>query len=119
MRSSIIIKIFVSFVLVSLLPIAALIAYNDWASRKIVYNMKIGEVKNQAGKIVKSIDRELSLKKEKLVSLSNNCTRIISRKATSVTSPSAKSRLKTLIKLTSHSESVFVLDRSEERRVGK
>src|SRR3972149_8946696 len=110
MRSSIIIKIFVSFVLVSLLPIAALIAYNDWASRKIVYNMKIEEVKNQAGKIAKSIDRELSFKKEKLVSLSNNCTRIINRKATSVTSPSAKSRLKTLIKLTSHSESVFVLD---------
>ena len=110
MRSSIIIKIFVSFVLVSLLPIAALIAYNDWASRKIVYNMKIGEIKNQASKIAKSIDRELSLKKEKLVSLSNNCTRIINRKATFVTSPSAKSRLKTLIKLTSHSESVFVLD---------
>ena len=90
MRSSIIVKIFISFVLVSLLPIAALIAYNDWASRKIVYNMKIGEVKNQASKIDKSIDQELSLKKEKLVSLSNNCTRIINRKATSVTSPSAK-----------------------------
>ena len=110
MRTSIIVKIFVSFVLVSLLPIAALIAYNDWANRKIVYNMKIGEVKNQASKIAKSIDRELFLKKEKLVSLSNNCTRIINRKVTSLTSPSAKSRIKTLIELTSHSESVFVLD---------
>ncbi|MBM2833089.1 MAG: hypothetical protein HW406_250 [Candidatus Brocadiaceae bacterium] len=110
MRSSIIVKIFFSFVLVSLLPIAALTAYNDWASRKIVHNMKIGEVKNQASKIAKSIDRELSLKKEKLVSLSNNCTRIINRKETSVTSPSAKSRLKTLIERTSYSESVFVLD---------
>ena len=63
MRSSIIVKIFVAFILVSLLPIAALIAYNDWAGRKIVYNMKIGEVINQASKIAKSIDRELSLKK--------------------------------------------------------
>ena len=110
MRSSIIVKIFFSFVLVSLLPIAVLIAYNDWASREIVYNMKIGEVKNQAGKLAKNIDRELSLKKEKLASLSDNCTRIINRKATSVTFPSIKSRLKTLIKPTSHSESVFVLD---------
>ena len=110
MRSSIIIKIFVSFVLVSLLPIAALITYNDWASRKIVYNMKIGEVKNQVGKLAKSIDRELSLKREKLVSLSDNCTRIINRKAASATSPSIKSRLKIFIKRLSRSESVFVLD---------
>src|SRR3990172_9505709 len=110
MRSSIIVKIFVSFVLVSLLPIAALITYNDWASRKIVYNMKIGEVKNQVGKLAKSIDRELSLKREKLVSLSDNCTRIINRKAASATSPSIKSRLKIFIKRLSRSESVFVLD---------
>ena len=53
MRSSIIIKIFVSFVLVSLLPIAALVAYNDWASRKIVYNMKIEEVKTRRAKSLK------------------------------------------------------------------
>jgi len=110
MRSSIIVKIFISFVLVSLLPIAALITYNDWASRKIVYNMKIGEVKNQVGKLAKSIDRELSLKREKLVSLSDNCTRIINRKAASATSPSIKSRLKIFIKRLSRSESVFVLD---------
>jgi len=110
MRSSIIVKIFFSFVLVSLLPIAALIAYNDWASRKIVYNMQIEEIKNQAGKLAKDIDRELSLKKEKLVSLSDNCTRIINRKAASATSPSIKSRLKLLIKHLSPSESVFILD---------
>jgi len=107
MRSSIIIKIFVSFVLVSLLPIAALIAYNDWASRKIVYNMKIGEVRNQAGKLVKNIDRELSLKKEKISYLSNNCTKIINSKTTS---PSIKSRLKIVIRCFPHSESVFILD---------
>ncbi|MBU6392663.1 MAG: HD domain-containing protein [Planctomycetota bacterium] len=110
MRSSIIVKIFFSFVLVSLLPIAALIAYNDWASRKIVYNMQIEEIKNQAGKLAKNIDRELSLKKEKLVSLSDNCTRIINRKAASATSPSIKSRLKIFIKRLSYPESVFILD---------
>ncbi len=107
MRSSIIVKIFFSFVLVSLLPIAALIAYNDWASRKIVYNMQIEEIKNQAGKLVKNIDRELSLEKEKISYLSNNCTRIINSKTTS---PSLKSRLKILIKHLSHSESIFILD---------
>ena len=64
MRSSIIIKIFVSFLLVSLLPIGALIAFNDWANRRIVYNMKIEEVEKQARKLSKSIDRELSFKKE-------------------------------------------------------
>ena len=110
MRSSIIVKIFFSFVLVSLLPIAALIAYNDWASRKIVYNMKIGEIKNQAGKLAKNIDRELSLEKEKLTSLRDACTRIINRKAASVTSLSAKNRLKILIKQPSCPGSVFVLD---------
>ena len=110
MRSSIIIKIFVAFVLVSLLPIAALIAYNDWASRKIVYDMKIGEIKNQAAKLAKNIDREISLKKEKLAFLSDNCTKIINRNAASVTSLSAKSRLKILIKQPSCPGSVFVLD---------
>ena len=53
MRTSIIIKIFVSFLLVSLLPIGALIAYNDWANRRIVYNMKIEEIKKQACKLAK------------------------------------------------------------------
>ena len=69
MRSSIVVKIFASFVLVSLLPIAALIAYNDWASRKIVYNMKIGEVKNQAGKLAKIIDLKLSIRKSMIQGL--------------------------------------------------
>ena len=72
--------------------------------------MKMGEVKNQASKLAKDIDRELSLKKEKLASLSDNCTRIINRKATSVTFPSIKSRLKILIKQLSRSESAFILD---------
>lgn len=110
MRNSIIVKIFALFVLVSLLPIAALIAYNNWASRKIVYNMKIEEVKNQASKLAKNIDRELSLKKEKLASLRDDCTRITNRNATAVTSPPVKSRLKILIKHLSHAESIFVLD---------
>ena len=63
MRNSIVTKIFISFLLVSLLPIAALIAYNDWVNRHLVYSMKIAELKNQAGKLARIIDLNLSIRR--------------------------------------------------------
>lgn len=48
MRNSIATKIFISFLLVSLLPIAALISYNYWANQYVVYNMKIEDIKKNA-----------------------------------------------------------------------
>ncbi len=108
MRTSIIIKIFVSFLLVSLLPIAALIAYNDWANRKIVYDMKIEEIKKHAGKIARSIDRELSEKKSAIRSLcGKHLSGITGRE---VRSDLIKTRLERLIKSVESTESVFVLD---------
>ncbi len=108
MRTSIIIKIFVSFLLVSLLPIGALIAYNDWANRRIVYNMKIEEIKKYAGKLAKSIDRELSAKKGAIRGLCNKYLSRITGKE--VRSDNIKNRLGRLIKSLDSTESVFALD---------
>jgi len=92
MRTSIIIKIFVSFLLVSLLPIGALIAYNDWANRRIVYNMKIEEIKKQACRLAKSIDRELSIRKGMIQGLCDkHLSRIVGKE---IHSPLMKSRMK-------------------------
>ena len=55
LRNSIVTKIFISFPLVSLLPIAALIAYNDWVNRRLVYSMKTEELKNR---VILPIKRE-------------------------------------------------------------
>ncbi len=73
MRKSIILKIFVAFLLVSLLPIGALIAYNDWSNRAIVYSMKIENIRKSAEKLALSIDRTISLRKERIVCVSKNC----------------------------------------------
>ncbi len=107
MRSSIIIKIFVSFLLVSLLPIGALIAYNDWMNREIVYNMKVEEIRKQAGKLAKSIDREISLRKERIQCISNNCIKAAIKETLS---PSVENYFRTRIRQISASESIFVLN---------
>ncbi|MEP9411224.1 MAG: HD domain-containing protein [Candidatus Brocadia sp.] len=108
MRTSIIIKIFVSFLLVSLLPIGALIAYNDWANRRIVYEMKIEEIKKHAGKIAKSIDRQLSARKAAVRTLCSKYLSGITGKG--VHSELVKNRLERLIKSLDSTESVFALD---------
>lgn len=108
MRTSIIIKIFVSFLLVSLLPIGALIAYNDWANRRIVYNMKIEEIKKQACRLAKSIDRELSIRKGMIQSLCNKHLLRITGKE--IDSPLMKHLMKRLINSFDSSESNFILD---------
>lgn len=107
MRSSIIIKIFISFLLISLLPIGALIAYNDWMNRAIVYNLKVDEIQKQAGKLAKSIDREISLKKERLQHIRNNCIKVTGKE---ILSPAFESYLKVRIKHISPSESIFILN---------
>jgi HD-GYP domain-containing protein (c-di-GMP phosphodiesterase class II) len=112
MRTSIIIKIFVSFLLVSLLPIGALIAYNDWANRRIVYNMKIEEIKKQACKLARSIDRELSRRKDMIQGL---CDKHLLRIAGKEIHPSLmKSLMKRLINSFDSSESIFILDTKGE-----
>ena len=114
MRSSIILKIFISFLLVSLLPIAALIAYNDWANRGIVYKMKMEDIKKNAEKLAKSIDRDISLKKERITQLSkicclSECSKITNRETML---PDIKHRLKQFFKCLTPMESVFVLDKN-------
>lgn len=107
MRNSIIIKIFVAFLTVSLIPICILIAYNDWASRRIVYNMKIEDIKKQAEKLAKNIDQYLFLKKERIRYL---CSYVVKMTANDALSPPVIDRLRAFIKQLPPSESVFILD---------
>jgi HD-GYP domain-containing protein (c-di-GMP phosphodiesterase class II) len=108
MRNSIIIKIFVSFLLVSLLPIGSLIAYNDWASRKIVYNMKIEDIKKNADRLVTILDRELSTRKGMIQSLCNkHLIRVTDRETNSSL---MRRKMKRLLNFFGQSESIFILD---------
>ena len=108
MRNSIVAKIFISFLLVSLLPIAALIAYNDWVNRHLVYSMKIAELKNQAGKLARIIDLNLSIRKGMIQGV---CSKHLIRAADKETSAFlVKSRMKRLLNHFASSESIFILD---------
>ncbi len=108
MRNSIVTKIFISFLLVSLLPMVALIAYNDWANRRLVYSMKIAELKNQAGKLAKIIDFNLSMRKGMIQGV---CSKYLIRVTDKETSAFlVKSRTKRLLNHFASSESIFILD---------
>lgn len=94
--------------LVSLLPMVALIAYNDWANRRLVYSMKIAELENQAGKLAKIIDLELSIRKSMIQGV---CSKHLIRAADKEKSAFlVKSRMKRLINYFAPSESIFILD---------
>ena len=116
MRNSIIIKIFVSFLLVSLIPIGGLIAYNDWANRGIVYNMKIEQLKYQATKTAKSIDRDILSKKERILYLSKCCCLSECAEIHTIEAIPAeiKTRLNEFLKCISALESVFILNTKGE-----
>src|SRR3972149_8083595 len=108
LRNSIVTKIFISFLLVSLLPVVALIAYNDWANRRLVYSMKIAELKNQAGKLAKIIDFNLSMRKGMIQGV---CSKHLIRVTDKETSAFlVKSRTKMLLNHFASSESIFILD---------
>ena len=108
MRNSIVTKIFISFLLVSLLPIAALIAYNDWANRRLVYSMKIAELKDKACKIARIIDFQTIHKKSMIQGV---CSKHLIRAADKETSAFlVKSRMKRLLNHFASSESIFILD---------
>jgi len=108
LRNSIVTKIFISFLLVSLLPMVALIAYNDWVNRHLVYSMKIEELKNQADKLAKIIDLKLSIRKDMIQSL---CSKHLTRATDKETSAFlVKSRMKRLLNSFGQSEPVFILD---------
>src|SRR3990172_5059966 len=108
LRNSIVTKIFISFLLVSLLPMVALIAYNDWANRRLVYSMKIAELKNQAGKLARIIDFNLSMRKGMIQSV---CSKYLIRVTDKETSAFlVKSRTKMLLNHFASSESIFILD---------
>lgn len=70
--------------------------------------MKIEEIKKHAGKIARSIDRELSVKKNAIRGLCNKYLSGITGKE--VHSEFIKNRLERLIKSVDSAESVFVLD---------
>jgi putative two-component system response regulator len=108
MRSSIIVKIFISFLLVSLIPIGALISYNYWANQYVVYNMKIEDIRKNADRLAKSIDQELSIRKDRIQSLCNKHLIRVTDKE--INSPLMKSRMKRLLNFFGQSESVFILD---------
>ncbi|HHT9111819.1 MAG: HD domain-containing protein [Planctomycetes bacterium] len=108
MRNSIVTKIFISFLLVSLLPMVALIAYNDWANRRLIYSMKTAELKNQASKIARIIDFQTIHKKSMIQGV---CSKHLIRAADKETSAFlVKSRMKRLLNHFASSESIFILD---------
>ncbi len=71
MRISIIIKIFIAFIIVSLIPIAGYIAYNDWANHRIVYDLQINKIISDTRKLARILDGDIIREKERIKSIKN------------------------------------------------
>ena len=56
MRTSIFLKIFFTFLLVTLLPILGLIAYNDWKDKDILIQANKNTIKGDAERVASNID---------------------------------------------------------------
>jgi hypothetical protein len=71
MRSSIILKIFIAFIIVSLVPVSGYIAYNDWANRRIVYDLQTSKIINDARQFARVLDGNIVHGKERIESKKN------------------------------------------------
>jgi HD-GYP domain-containing protein (c-di-GMP phosphodiesterase class II) len=113
MRTSIVLKIFIVFIVVSLLPIAGYIAYNDWANRRIVYNLQVSALMDETRKFASILDSNIILGKERIkcvnkeILLCNKCPEEMCKVSASLPE---KERLKMCFEKCPPSEQVFILD---------
>src|SRR3990167_6664202 len=76
MRTSIFLKIFFTFLLVTLLPILGLIAYNDWKDKDILIQANKNTIKGDAERVASNIDDLLLSHKTLVCNIRNNHTLI-------------------------------------------
>ncbi|HHT9105101.1 MAG TPA: HD domain-containing phosphohydrolase [Candidatus Wujingus californicus] len=113
MRISIVLKIFIAFIIVSLLPIAGYIAYNDWANRRIVYNLQQGTLMDEARKLARILDSDIRLGKERIKCINNEillCNKCPEEMCKVSASLPEKERLKMCLESFLPSEQILVLD---------
>lgn len=113
MRISIILKIFIAFIIVSLLPIAGYVSYNDWANHRIVYNLQVSALMDEAKKFARILDGNIILGKERIkwvnkeILLCNKCPEEMCKVSASLPE---RERLKMCFEKCPRSEQVFILD---------
>src|SRR3990167_2904286 len=113
MRISIVLKIFIAFIIVSLLPIAGYVAYNDWANRRIVRDLQQGALMDEARKLARILDSDIRLGKERLKCIKRElllCDKCPEGMCKIPASLPGKERLKMCFKHCPPSEQAFILD---------
>ena len=113
MRISIVLKIFIAFIIVSLLPIAGYVAYNDWANRRIVHDLQQGALMDEARKFARIIDSDIRLGKERLKSVNKEillCNKYPEEMCKVPASLPEEERLKMCFKHCPPSEQIVILD---------
>mgnify|MGYP001566347575 CR=1 len=91
MRTSLFLKLFFTFLLVTLLPILGLIAYNDWKDKDKLIQANKNTVKGDAERVASNIDNLLLSHKTLICTIRNNPTSLIILKG--IVSPNKRSRI--------------------------
>ena len=120
MRTSIFLKIFFTFLLVTLLPILGLIAYNDWKDKDILIQANKNTIKGDAERVASNIDDLLLSNKTLVCNIRNNHTLIDYLKGNRVSKQKIKNCaiqcLNTLQKLSPYYEGIILLDKGGKEK---
>jgi len=120
MRTSIFLKIFFTFLLVTLLPILGLIAYNDWKDKDILIQANKNTIKGDAERVASNIDDLLLSHKTLVCNIRNNHTLIDYLKGNRVSKQKIKNCaiqcLNTLQKLSPYYEGIILLDKGGKEK---
>jgi len=115
MRTSIFLKFFVTFSLVTLLPVLGLIAYNDWKDKDILIKANKKNIHGNAERVACNIDDLLLSHKTLICNLRNNYKLAGYLKENRVSKHKIKNCatqcLSTLQKLSPHYEGIILLDK--------
>ena len=120
MRTSLFLKFFFTFLLVTLLPILGLIAYNDWKDKDILIQANKNTIKGDAERVASNIDDLLLSHKTLVCNIRNNPTLIDYLKGNRISKQKIKNCaiqcLNTLQKLSPYYEGIILLDKEGKER---
>ena len=120
MRTSIFLKFFFTFLLVTLLPILGLIAYNDWKDKDILIQANKNTIKGDAERVASNIDDLLLSHKTLVCNIRNNHTLIDYLKGNRISKQKIKNCaiqcLNTLQKLSPYYEGIILLDKEGKEK---
>ncbi|MBI2471712.1 MAG: HD domain-containing protein [Planctomycetes bacterium] len=121
MRTSIFLKIFFTFLLVTLLPILGLIAYNDWKDKDILIQANKNTIKGDAERVASNIDDLLLSHKTLICNLRNNCKLVDYLKENRISKQKIKNCavqcLNTLKNLSPYYEGIIILDKEGKEKL--